>query len=262
MCIVFLDHQPDAPWPLLLAGNRDERVDRHWQAPDRHWPDRPEVLGGRDATAGGSWLGLNDWGVVACVLNRRGTLGPEPGRRSRGDLVLEALDHADASAAAAALVDLDPVAWRPFNLIVADNRDVFWIRHAEATPRGRVTCHRLAPGRAILSADDLNAADDPRVATHLPRLAALPRPDPDADASSGTGTGTDTWAPWTALLADTTPTRPGAPRSAVCIPATDGFGTVNAALVALPAMARADTRPLLVFAPGPPDRTPFSPVLL
>ena len=71
-------------------------------APGRHWPDRPHVVAGLDE-AGGTWLGLNDDGLVAAVLNRRGTLGPQPGKRSRGELVLEALDHAEAHHAADAL---------------------------------------------------------------------------------------------------------------------------------------------------------------
>ena len=79
-------------------------------APARHWPDRPHVRGGLDVAGGGTWLGLNDDGVVAAVLNRRGTLGPEPGKRSRGELVLEALDHAEATRAADALRALDPAA--------------------------------------------------------------------------------------------------------------------------------------------------------
>src|SRR3546814_3215120 len=65
--------------------------------------------------------------VVAAILNRRGSLGPAPGKRSRGELVLEALDHADALTAAEALAELDPRAYRSFNLVVADNRDAYWL---------------------------------------------------------------------------------------------------------------------------------------
>ena len=68
------------------------------------------------------------------MLNRPGTLGPAAGKRSRGELVLEALDHADAAAAAARARRLEPDAYRPFNLIVADDRDAFWLRHAGALP--------------------------------------------------------------------------------------------------------------------------------
>jgi hypothetical protein len=104
-------------------------IDRPWAAPGRHWADRPEVIAGLDHTAGGSWLGINDHGVVAAILNRRSSLGPAPGKRSRGELVLEALDHADAAVAAEALADLDPAAYRSFNMVVADNRDAYWLRN-------------------------------------------------------------------------------------------------------------------------------------
>ena len=102
MCTLVILRRPDHRWPVLIGANRDEMIDRPWQPPGRHWPDRPEVVGGLDSLAGGSWLGINDWGVAAAVLNRHGSLGPLPGRRSRGELVLEALDHADAVAAAEA----------------------------------------------------------------------------------------------------------------------------------------------------------------
>src|SRR2546422_7569338 len=91
MCTLVILRRPDHRWPVLIGANRDEMIDRPWQPPGRHWPDRPEVVAGLDALAGGSWVGINDWGVAAAVLNRHGSLGPMPDRRSRGELVLEAL---------------------------------------------------------------------------------------------------------------------------------------------------------------------------
>jgi uncharacterized protein with NRDE domain len=134
MCSVVILFRPGHRWPALIGTNRDEMLDRPWDPPARHWPDRPGVIAGRDRLAGGSWLGLNDEGVVAGILNRVNTLGPQPGRRSRGELVLEALDHADAADAAWALADLDPRAYRPFNMVIADNRSAFWLRHREQRP--------------------------------------------------------------------------------------------------------------------------------
>ena len=95
MCTVVVDRRPGADWPVVLAANRDERLSRPWRPPARHWDDRPDVIGGFDDAAGGSWIALNDDGVAAVVLNRRDSLGPEEGKRSRGELVLEAVDHAD-----------------------------------------------------------------------------------------------------------------------------------------------------------------------
>ena len=111
MCTLVILRRPGHRWPVLIGANRDEMIDRASKPPGRHWPDRPELVAGLDILAGGSWLGVNDWGVAAAVLNRHGSLGPAPDRRSRGELVLEALDHADAAAAARALVDLDPEAY-------------------------------------------------------------------------------------------------------------------------------------------------------
>src|SRR5581483_4017355 len=136
-----------------------------------------------------SWLGLNDHGVVACVLNRLHTLGPAEDKRSRGELVLEALDHADAADAAAALSELAPGSYRGFNLVIADNRDAWWLKNDD----GRITPLRLPPGVSMLTAVDRNDPGHPRVARHLARFEAAPPPDPAAGD----------WSGWTALLAAT-----------------------------------------------------------
>ena len=68
MCTLVLLRRPGHDWPLVLAANRDEMIDRPARPPARHWPDRPEVVAGLDELAGGSWLGLNDHGVVAGIL--------------------------------------------------------------------------------------------------------------------------------------------------------------------------------------------------
>jgi hypothetical protein len=205
---------------LLLAANRDELKGRPWRAPARHWPDRPDVIAGLDVRAGGSWLGVNDDGVIAAVLNRVGTLGPAIGKRSRGELVLEALDHADAAAAAAALVDLDPDAYRPFNLLVADARDAFWLRHVGGLPTfgyrtssgawqeveptrmpgagepkaalrsPPVECVPLPEGYSMITARDLNDTTSARVRRYLPQFEHARTPDPGADQ----------WTDWIELL--------------------------------------------------------------
>lgn len=138
MCTMVVLYRPGHPWPLLFAANRDEMADRPWAPPARHWQDRANLVAGRDELAGGTWLGLNDYGLLAGISNREGSLGPAPDKRSRGELVLEALDHSDAKDAANALADVDVNAYRPFNMIVGDNRDVFWLCNRGGTngPRG------------------------------------------------------------------------------------------------------------------------------
>src|SRR5712691_10306558 len=189
MCALVILRRPEHAWPVVIGANRDEMIDRPSKPPGRHWPDRAEVVAGIDLLAGGSWLGLNDWGVAAAVLNRQGSLGPAAGLRSRGELVLEALDHADAVAAAAALAHLDPAAYRTFNLIVADNRDGFWLRHVG---KGRVEVRPLKDGLSLIAGGDIDDLRTPRLALARPRFEAAPAPDPEGDD----------WAAWQDLLSD------------------------------------------------------------
>ena len=195
MCTVVILRRPGHPWPLILAANRDEMLDRPWLAPGRHWPDRPEVVAGKDETAGGSWLGLNDHGVVAGVLNRVDSLGPAPGMRSRGELVLEALDHADASTAANYLSRLDPTAYRSFNLVIADNRDAFWLRNL-GTEAGRggntkqVEAFEIPVGTSMITAQDRNDLTSERIQANLPRFEAAEPPEPKAGR----------WSSWARLM--------------------------------------------------------------
>ena len=224
MCTVVLLRRPGHAWPVVVAANRDEALARPWRAPGRHWPDRPGVLAGLDEEAGGSWMGVNDAGLVAAVLNRRGSLGPARGMRSRGELVLEALDHASAAAAADALAWLDGRAWRPFNLLLADRERAFWLRH---TGRRGVSAQEVGPGLSMLTAFDLNdRAASERTAFYLPRFEAAAPPDPAAPGG---------WAEWEALLASEE-TAPGVtdPNGAMQVRTDWGFGTVSRALLALP----------------------------
>ncbi|MEA2753839.1 MAG: hypothetical protein QOJ54_128 [Aliidongia sp.] len=222
MCTVILLRRPGHRWPLLLAANRDEMRDRPSSPPGRHWPERPEIVAGLDRLAGGSWLGLNDQGIVAAILNRSGTLGPSKGKRSRGELVLDALDYADAAEAAAALGALDPNAYRPFNLVIADNRDAFWLAH-----RGEgaaISVQAIQPGLAMVTARDLHDRSSPRIRRYHDRFAAA-TPDPESDD----------WRCWQVLLEDTEADPALGPESAMRFMLPGGFGTLSSALIALAA---------------------------
>lgn len=248
MCTLVILRRPHAEWPVLVGANRDEMAGRPWKAPARHWPDRPEVVAGLDELAGGSWLGLNDAGVTAAILNRIGTLGPQAGKRSRGELVLEALDHADAVEAARALADLDGRAYRPFNMMVADNRDAFWVR---ADGDARIQVHPIPDGLHMLTAQELDDPSSPRINAYLPRFRAAAVPTPEQGD----------WRAWTQLLADGGHGPDGEEAAAMCFARDSGFGTVSSSLIALPAIG-AETRPLWRFAAGRPDGTPWQPLLI
>ncbi|MFD2208059.1 NRDE family protein [Kiloniella antarctica] len=183
MCTVTLLRRPGHIWPLLFAGNRDEMSDRPWQKPARHWDDRPDVVAGLDEMAGGSWLGVNDFGLLACVLNRHGSLGPAVDKRSRGELVLEALDHADSYDAAIALADLNPKAYKNFNLIIADYKKAFWLRNDNDKGTGGIEIFPIPKGVFMITAGDGND-DSPRIQLHKKDFEKT-IPDPEKNDWSG-----------------------------------------------------------------------------
>ena len=258
MCSVVILFRPRHDWPILLAANRDEMADRPWAPPSRHWSDRPNVVAGLDKLAGGSWLGIKDDGVVAGILNRVNSLGPLPGRRSRGELVLEALDHADAAAAGAALGALDPAAYRSFNMVVADDRSAFWLRNRGTEKGGaadRVEVMELPPGLSMITAHDRNDPASRRIRTYLPRFRAAAVPDP-ADGPGGT------WTEWEELLASRAFEAGGQSADAMAIVTDSGFETVSSSLVALPSRRHGMLRPIWRFAGGRPGERPYELVKL
>lgn len=255
MCSVILLRRPDAVWPLVIAANRDEMAGRPWRPPARHWPDRPNVVAGLDELAGGSWLGLNDEGLVAAILNREGTLGPETGKRSRGELVLDALDHADAGEAARALGDLDTRAYRPFNLVLADNRDAFLVSHRGTSPRHRPEVTAIPDGVHMITAVDLDDPRDPRIGLYRPLFEHAAPPATGAEDADAFG-----WGGWPDLLGSRIWDGERGERGAMDFRLPSGFGTVSSALIALPAVERPGLKPIWHFAPGRPHETPFAPV--
>ncbi|MCP5367179.1 MAG: NRDE family protein [Hyphomicrobiales bacterium] len=247
MCTVIVLRRPGHPWPLLLAANRDEMADRPWDPPGRHWPGRPGTRAGRDRLAGGTWLGLNDAGVVAGILNRRHSLGPAPGMASRGELPLRALDAADAQEAVANVrAAVAEAPYRPFNMVIADAAAGFWLRHTD----DGVTEHFALPDNlGMVTAYDLNDPASPRAARFLPRFTAAPVPDPAAGD----------WTAWTDLLGSRDHAAWAGPDGALCVVRGDAFGTVSSSLVALPAPG-GEAAPVFLFAPGRPGEAAYAPV--
>src|SRR4051812_50066950 len=106
MCTLVILRRPEHDWPVVIGANRDEMIDRPAKPPGRHWPDRAEIVAGIDLLAGGSWLGVNDWGVAAAVLNRHGSLGPAAGGGSPREPLPQTLRPAHA-------IDAPPAPSRP-----------------------------------------------------------------------------------------------------------------------------------------------------
>jgi hypothetical protein len=170
---------PGAPWPLLLAAVRDEFVNRAWDPPAEHWPEQaPGVVGGRDRTAGGTWLAVRA-DAVAALLNGVRLPPPAGVRPSRGGLPLAALTGT------ARLTAADLAGYDGFHLVLATPAEAtVWSWNGHTVERTDLT-----PGDHIIVNDGVDAGDDPLVPHFLPLLRRTPSP--AADPS---------WQPWRDLL--------------------------------------------------------------
>jgi len=250
MCTLVILRRPNHAWPVLVAANRDEQIARAWKPPARHWPDRPDVIAGLDELAGGTWLGLNDNGVLAAVLNGRGTLGPRSGFRSRGELPLEALEHADAIEAIEALSELNPAAYRACHLVIADSRDAAVVSVLETESGHRLARTPIPPGVSMLTSRGLNDTSHARAKTYLPQFRAAREPDPE----------TGDWTAWRHLLASRLHDPSMGHDGAMTIVTDNGYGTVCSSLIALPAPNLDGKKPIFLFAGGRPGEAEYYPV--
>jgi Transport and Golgi organisation 2 len=224
MCTVVVSLAPRDPVPLLLLGFRDELATRPWRPPARHWPGSP-LTGGLDEQAGGTWLAVHpDVPRVACILNGRGDLAPEPARRSRGELPLIA-----AGEGRPALVWLHRdharlVSYDPFHLVHADVTEVTllsWDGRAAALTR-------LDPGTHMITNAGLTP-EDPKVRHFGAKFAAgRPPGTPGIPVAQA-------WHPWLKLAGGDglPPGDPRAIRARKTLPDGRVWGTTSVSLVAL-----------------------------
>ncbi len=93
MCILFFAIKQHPKYPVIICANRDEFHQRPTQAM-HWWPEKETqnaILAGKDLQAGGTWLGLNKQGRFSALTNFRQPQLLDKNKKSRGDLILQAL---------------------------------------------------------------------------------------------------------------------------------------------------------------------------
>jgi uncharacterized protein with NRDE domain len=92
MCLILFAYKVHPVYKLIVAANRDEFYKRP-TAPAQFWEDHPEILAGRDLEKMGTWMGVTRTGRFAALTNYRNPKEISEGKRSRGELVADALLH-------------------------------------------------------------------------------------------------------------------------------------------------------------------------
>lgn len=226
MCTIIAAVQVWPDQPLVIAANRDEALNRP-ATEARVWAPGEvasrRVLAPRDLRAGGTWLGINDAGLFVGITNRRAI--PDPRRRSRGELVFEALGAADHREARARIARLGARDYNPFHLLFADRggASVVWSdgEHLHELD--------LGPGVHWITERSFGAAASGRhgiLDSWATQLVGGPAPDVEG---------------WRSILADHRPQHPDEPPRALAV-ALDGvcvharplnYGTRSSTLVEL-----------------------------
>lgn len=164
MCTLIVLHRCVTGKPLVVAANRDEFFARPAEGPAIRAARSGRILAPRDLEAGGSWVGLSERGVFAGLTNLRpvdgavgGAVGAMTGAaaatsalggagdgsdgravqsgrplRSRGEVVMTALEARSAEEASDTLSRLEEGLYNPFQLVVADVRTAALIVYRDA----------------------------------------------------------------------------------------------------------------------------------
>jgi uncharacterized protein with NRDE domain len=134
-------------YPVIVAANRDEHYDRP-SAPPGLWSTEPNILAGKDLLAGGTWLGVNEHGLLVGILNRRSNSEPDPltQTRSRGLLCLDLLSLKSA-ADAHAFINRHEETYQPFTVVFVDPSEA-WLAYNVAR---QIKTHKLDEGLHVYS---------------------------------------------------------------------------------------------------------------
>ncbi len=125
MCLVLLALHARPGLPLIVAANRDERLDR-MTSPASFWADAPHVLAGLDLEKRGTWMGITRAGRFAALTNVRDPEARREAPRSRGAIVRDYLvGQSDPERFSRSLARDELPA---FNLICGDLRGLSFVR--------------------------------------------------------------------------------------------------------------------------------------
>ncbi len=229
MCTLAILYRVARGTPILIAANRDERFDRPTQYP-KIQSGSPRVVCGIDRQASGTWMGVNQFGLV-CAVSNRPKFGVPAEPRSRGLLCRDLLDlRTSKEAAAHAVKQLNTGAYAGANYLCADSRHAFVIHGGN-----KVEAIELEPGLHVVTSGNV---DDPRDERHefVRRMLTLQT--------------LDSAVTFLAVASRVFSRRPDSEGRRGVVLTGGEFGTVSSTLLSLP---RKIQQAIYQYAPGPPS---------
>ena len=246
MCTLAIYFRILPDFPILAAANRDEQYDRP-SAPPGLLGNKPRIIAGRDLRAGGTWLGVNEHGVLAAILNRRVNSHNVPfaGARSRGLLCMDLLSHRSAAKAESFIRDHQG-SYNPFTALVADRGNA----HVAYNIGRMIMTQKLEPGLHVFSSAaefDLHSAKAERAYRLFGAIGKDLRENVDGNSEAIA-------ALRSALGDHSLPDGSTDPGDAVCVH-RDSSGTVSSTIVLF---TPSESRSLIFHCAGAPCRNFFA----
>lgn len=176
MCLILAAWQVHPQYPLIIAANRDEYFVRPTHSAG-FWAESPNLLAGRDLSAGGTWLGITRGDSAfrfAALTNYRDPQREKETSTSRGALVSGFLQGSASTRDYLAAVASNGDSYNGFNLLVCDGSALACYNNIE---------HKtivLEPGIHGLSNHVINTPW-PKVTEASQALATSLRDQPDAE---------------------------------------------------------------------------------
>lgn len=152
MCTILVLYRAHPAFPLIVAANRDEFYGRPTLAPRLV---EPTLLAGLDGERGGTWMGATAGGFFVGLTNHRNYKAADKARRSRGEVVMEALRLGEIAQVEALMAELSPSDYNPFQLLYGDAGAlrVAYVHEKMERPE----THAVSAGFHVLPNDRLDA---------------------------------------------------------------------------------------------------------
>jgi uncharacterized protein with NRDE domain len=249
VCTLALYFRVFEHYPLIVAANRDEHYDRP-SAPPGLQNNHPKIIAGRDLRANGTWLGVNDYGLIGGILNRRvdGQHLTSTDIRSRGLLCMDVL-NCESARASSAFSREHKFRYNPFTLLFADSHEAYVSYNNEE----RIITQKIEKGLHVFSSAaqfEMHSAKADRAYALFAKLSNRVRPTNDITLESIAALQT--------VLADHSLSADSDdPGDAICVH-RESSGTVSASIIYF---SESESRFHTFFCPGPPCRNSFGDAL-
>ncbi len=219
MCILFISRKKNSNWPLLIATNRDEFYNREFDSPGAHWKDYPSIYAGKDKLGGGSWLGINKFGICVAILNRN-TKIQDKNFDSRGNLVINALKFKSAFEAKNKIIESFKKKYKFFNLFISDIKNAYLIKYDNF----KLETFSVPYGKSIIDNFNLNDNNSLRQTLNKSYFYKAPYPIPEKNQFDG----------WSKLLSIHSPSIGEKITSIYVKDRQNNYGTVCSSIIGLP----------------------------